>query len=146
MKSQITAVKAVDTCSNYSWDISIKNMFKPHIETLFSYELPEECSLRKGEYFSFIDKEYTGNIEEFRESFRWSNAYLWLVSVLRENEGCIYFGALSEKLHNVMVSDPKPYRRDVKNMLSNLLSLIDQLQMEEIVVDRPNYSQRIRLK
>ena len=57
----------------------------------------------------------------------------------------MYFGALSEKLHNALVSDPKPYRRDVKQMLTNLLSLCNQLGMEEIVIDRPNYSQRVKL-
>ena len=146
MKVQMQNAKASEACSTYSWDISIRNMFKPHIETFFSYELPEDFSLTKGEYFSFMDEEYTGDVEKLKESFRWSNAYLWLVSVLRENEGCLYFGALSEKLHDVVVSDPKPYRRDIKKMLSNLLSLIEFLQMEEIVVDRPNYSQRVRLK
>lgn len=38
-----------------------------------------------------------------------------------------------EKLHHVLVSDPKPFRRDVKQMLSNLLKLINELEMEEII-------------
>ena len=59
------------------------------------------------------------------------------------SNGCLYFGALSQKLHNTLVSDPKPYRRDVKQMLANLLGLIERLEMEEITVDRPNYSQRV---
>lgn len=101
--------------------------------------------MRKGEYFSFLDEKYDGDINKFREMVRWSNAYLWLLEILKRNEGCLYFGALSEKLHNALVSDPKPYRRDVKQMLTNLLSLCDQLGMEEIVIDRPNYSQRVKL-
>ena len=58
---------------------------------------------------------------------------------------CLYFGALTEKLHNALVEDPKPYRREVKELLSNLLSWVEELEMEEIVIDRPNYSQRIRI-
>lgn len=81
-----------------------------------------------------------------KETFRWSNAYLWLLNVLKENDGCMYFGAITEKLHNALVSDPKPYRRDVKQLLANLLSMIERLQMDEVIVDRPNYSQRVRLK
>ena len=146
MRSQIEATSVSGSGESHSWDTSITTMFTPHIETLFSYELPEDFSLTEGEYFSFMDETYSGDTEKLKESFRWSNAYLWLVSVLRENNGCLYFGALSEKLHNAMVSDPKPYRRDIKIMLSNLLSLIEVLQMEEIIVDRPNYSQRIQLK
>lgn len=86
-----------------------------------------------------------GNKKELKEIFRWSNAYLWLKETLKENDGCLYFGGITEKLHDVLVSDPKPFRRDVKQMLSNLLRLIDELEMEEIVIDRPNYSQRVRL-
>ena len=58
----------------------------------------------------------------------------------------MYFGELSARLHNVVVADPKPYRKDIKQMLANLLRLIEELEMEEIVIDRPNYSQRIRFR
>lgn len=30
-------------------------------------------------------------------------------------------------------------------MLANLLSIIEKLEMDEISIDRPNYSQRVRL-
>ena len=92
-----------------------------------------------------MDETFTGDINKFKNTFRWSNAYLWLMTILKENKGCLYFGALTEKLHNALVSDPKPYRRDVKNMLANLLALIVWLDMEEIMIDVPNYSQRVRL-
>lgn len=128
-----------------SWDSSITLMFEPHIDTLFSHELPEEFLLVEGEYFSFIDEVYRGDIKKFKESFRWSNVYLWLLSVLRDNNGCLYFGSITEKLHSALISDPKPYRRDVKQMLTNLLKLVEVLDMEEVVIDRPNYSQRVRL-
>lgn len=146
LKSQINAVGKNGQQEIYSWDASITTMFNPHIDTLFSYELPEDFNLRNGEYFSFLDETYIGDIIKFKELFRWSNAYLWLLTILKENKGCLYFGALAEKLHNILISDPKPYRRDVKQMLANLLSLIDKLDMEEIVIDRPNYSQRISLR
>lgn len=145
MREQLDAVKSPESKESHTWDTSITKMFNPHIDTLFSYELPEEFTLTKGEYFSFLDETFSGDIEKLKESFRWSNAYLWLLTTLQENEGCLYFGTLSEKLHNAVISDPKPYRRDVKNMLSNLLSLIEKLGMEDIIVDRPNYSQRARL-
>lgn len=145
MREQLNAVNSHESKESYTWDSSIMTMFNPHIDTLFSYELPEEFSLTNGEYFSFLDETFSGDIVKLKESFRWSNAYLWLLTTLQENEGCLYFGALSEKLHNAVISDPKPYRRDVKNMLSNLLSLIEKLQMDDIIIDRPNYSQRVRL-
>ena len=146
LKSQIDAVEVSRQNERRSWDASITTMFNPRIDTLFSYELPEDFTLRNGEYFSFLDEKYDGDIEKFKDSFRWSNAYLWLLTALKENGGCLFFGALTEKLHNTLISDPKPYRRDVKQMLANFLRLIDELDMEEIVIDRPNYSQRVSLK
>ena len=145
LQRQLDQIKSFEDGVNYKWDKSITAMFNPHIDTLFSYELPEDFILQEGEYFSFMDETFSGDFEKLKEAFRWSNAYLWLFTVLKENEGCLYYGALSEKLHNAMVSDPKPYRRDVKKMLSNLLLLIQELNMEEITIDRPNYSQRVRL-
>ncbi len=145
MKSQIDAVNLSGEQERHSWDTSITTMFNPHIDTLFSYELPEDFSLVKGEYFSFLDEIFEDDVEKFKEAFRWSNAYLWLLSVLKENNGCLYFGTLSEKLHNTLISDPKPYRRDVKQMLANLLELIEKLGMEDIIIDRPNFSQRVQL-
>lgn len=71
---------------------------------------------------------------------------MWLLDTLREHDGCMYFGELSSCLHKVVVSDPKPYRRDVKQMLANLLRLVQELEMEEIKIDRPNYSQRIIMR
>lgn len=145
MKTQIETVGSKDKTENYSWDASITTMFNPCIDTLFSYELPEDFTLSEGEYFSFLDVTYVGDIQKFKESFRWSNAYLWLLTTLKESEGSLYFGELSQKLHNALISDPKPYRRDVKLMLINLLDLIEKLEMEEVIIDRPNYSQRVRL-
>lgn len=145
MKEQIEKIPADGKKERYSWNINISKLFNPHVDTLFSYELPDAFVFEKGEYFSFLDTFYNGNLEEFKELFRWSNSYLWLLNLLKENNGCMYFGETSARLHSALITDPKPYRKDVKSMLANLLSLIEKLEMEEIVIDRPNYSQRIRL-
>ena len=145
MRKQVNDVKMPGSMESHSWDASITTLFNPHIDTLFSYEMPDDFKLENGEQFPFMDETFTGDTEKFKEAFRWSNAYLWLMTTLEENEGCMYFGSLTEKLHNAMISDPKPYRKDVKLMLANLLRLIEELEMEEIIIDRPNYSQRVRL-
>lgn len=145
LKTQIEAIHMAKKNERHSWDASIMTMFNPHIDTLFSYELPEDFTLNDGEYFSFLDETYCSDGEKFKETFRWCNAYLWLLTILKENEGCLYFGKLSQKLHDALISDPKPYRRDVKLMLTNLLMLVEKLEMEEVIIDKPNYSQRVRL-
>lgn len=58
----------------------------------------------------------------------------------------MYFGALTKALHDSVISDPKPYRREIKEMLVNLLAIIEQLGMDEVCIDVPNYSQRVRLQ
>lgn len=146
MKQQFDAVNKNEESISYRWDKAIMNLFKPCVETLFSYELPDEFELKKGEYFSFLDETFDGNKVKMKEIFSSSNCYLWLIDTLKNNNGCMYFGKLSESLHIAVVSDPKPYRKDIKIMLMNLLKLIKKLEIEEIIIDRPNYSQRIRLK
>lgn len=146
LKAQYQTISTYEQGKQYSWNQEIYELFTPKVKTLFSYELPEKDAFSVGEYMNFLDIIYSDDIETVKEVFRWSNAYLWLLSVLKQNDGCMYFGAIAEKLHSALVSDPKPYRRDVKELLANMLSMIEKLQMEEIVVDRPNYSQRVRLK
>lgn len=146
LKQQFDSVEKTENTEGHSWNNTIMKLFNPHIETLFSYELPEEFELKKGEYFQFLDETFDGNRGKLKETFRWSNAYLWLLDTLRSHDGCMFFGELSASLHNAVVSDPKPYRRDIKNMLSNLLKLIQVLEMEEVTIDKPNYSQRVKMK
>lgn len=130
-----------------SWSSAILDLFVPTISTLFSHELPESKDLpsQKGEYIQFLDCRFNGDLSELKEKFRWSNAYLWLLQVLRKNDCCMYFGQLAAELHNTLVSDPKPFRKDVKIRLSNLLGWCENLSMPEIKIDIPNHSQRIRL-
>ncbi|BDC97156.1 phospholipase D family protein [Treponema saccharophilum] len=130
-----------------SWSSAILDLFVPTISTLFSHELPESKELpsQKGEYIQFLDCRFNGDLSELKEKFRWCNAYMWLLQVLRKNDCCMYFGQLSAELHNTLVSDPKPFRKDVKIRLSNLLGWCENLSMPEIKIDIPNHSQRIRL-
>lgn len=131
--------------SQKTWSREISDLFRPKVDTLFSHELPEKDNYQEGQYVDFLDDCYW-NQDSLKDSFRWSNAYMWLLNSLEECGGCMYFGELSAKLHNALVTDPKPYRKDVKKMLANMLALITTLQMEEVIVDRPNYSQRVRLR
>jgi hypothetical protein len=70
----------------------------------------------------------------------------WLEHELNAVEdGQLYFGAITAKLHEALIDDPRPYRRDVKTLLANLLSWIKQYPECGLQVDRPGYSERVRL-
>lgn len=146
LKSQYRSMDDYQFGKQYAWNNEIKKLFNPKITTLFSHELPDKGEFSVGEYIAFLDVVHSGDTAILKDAFRWSNAYLWLLNALKENDGCLFFGAISEKLHNALVSDPKPYRKDVKQLLNNLLELIIYFEMDEVVVDRPNYSQRIKLR
>lgn len=151
MKNQYEKAKA-DKNQNpdkiFEWNNEIKNLFQPKVETLFSHELPEKpfSKYLRDEQIEFLNLPKSDDITKIKNEFVFSNCYCWLVSTLKENGGCLYFGELSQKLHNSIVSDPKPYRKDVKMLLANLLDWIQELKTENVIIDRPNYSQRIRLR
>jgi hypothetical protein len=70
----------------------------------------------------------------------------WLTRELSAVEdGQLYFGAIAAKLHEALIDDPRPYRRDVKTLLVNLLSWIKLYPECGLQVDRPGYSERVRL-
>ena len=65
---------------------------------------------------------------------------------MSDNEKEMYFGKITEKLHEILVNDPRPYRKEVKELLANLLQWIQDLGIDEVLVDRPNHSQRVRVQ
>lgn len=84
------------------------------------------------------------SLDMISRNFLLSRPYLWLIERLKEHDGELYFGKLSELLHNDLFDDPRPYRRDIKQLLSNLLGWISSLNITDVSIDQPNHSQRIR--
>lgn len=60
------------------------------------------------------------SLEHLQTEFLSSIAGRWLIKTVRENEG-INFGGLTAILHDALLNDPKPYRRDVKTLLATLI-------------------------
>lgn len=77
-----------------------------------------------------------------RNVFRISPGYTWLLNTL--SDGAVYFGTITAKLHNDLRDEPKPYRSEIKERLAALLQWSHTLFPEQIVIDRPSHSQRIR--
>jgi len=57
----------------------------------------------------------------------------------------LYFGAVSAALHEALIDDPRPYRRDVKTLVVHLLAWLKAVPGCGMQVDRPNHSERLRL-
>jgi hypothetical protein len=76
--------------------------------------------------------------------FKSLKVHHWLVRILKQAAGEMYFGEATEQLHRALLDDPAAYRGDVKVMLQTLLSWYELLPECGIVIDRPGHSQRIR--
>ena len=81
-----------------------------------------------------------------KDTFNELHVYKWLIESLQKQENkSLYFGELAKKIHDVLYDDPKPYRREVKDLQQNLYTFIEGLKINEIEITRPNYSQKIKL-
>ena len=130
------------------WDESILRLFDTKIDVLFTYDFPNCDSLNnlKLDSLDFLGVLPGWTIATLKKAFMKCNVYRWLKSVLEQKEDHeIYFGELSALIHDVIINDPKPYRKEVKELQSNLLNWITELGIDEIKIDRPKHSQRIKL-
>jgi hypothetical protein len=148
MMKQVEKIDLKMSNKNYkeiTWEDDILSHFTEDVQFIWSTELIFSNSpLNMNEH----DMELLGiradnlyDIELIRSKFKTCKAYKWLKSVVKTE---MYFGELTEKLHSSLIDDPTPYRKDVKKLLSNLLNWIIELSINEFIIDRPNYSQRVR--
>ena len=86
------------------------------------------------------------SLDDIRDRFLESRAWRWLEArLLGAPAREMYFGELSARLHDLLLDDPRPYRKEVKNLVSNLLDWAVSLAPARAVLDRPAHSQRLRL-
>ena len=144
MIDQLKALDLNTKGKNGDWNKSILNLLEPKVYSLWTTEMFFSSSpLNIDEHDkSLLGISNTDSLADIKTKFKYSKTYLWLkTSIINE----IYFGELTAKLHNSLLDDPTPYRKDVKTLLSNLLNWVDELNIEDIVIDRPNHSQRIKV-
>lgn len=148
MKSTIETYDKLKEPRSIKWPTEINRLKKLDFSVLFVEDFPNvnsPCIMDKSEY-NFLGDVSELSLTEIRDIFSETKCYLWLKDVLTKHENHeLYFGEASVLLHNVLLNDPKPYRKEVKELLGNLLRWIEILKCEEICVDRPNHSQRIRV-
>lgn len=133
---------------DYKWSENIVSKFLPDIKVLFTYDFPIYRNYKeyKGKSIEFLDLKESWQEEEVRNAFLISKSYIWLKRLVSDNGREMYFGEITEKLHEILVNDPRPYRKEVKELLANLLQWIQDLGIEGIMVDRPSHSQRVRVR
>lgn len=95
----------------------------------------------------FLNTNDITDLKVLRKHMENTKCYIWLKELVKNSEKKeMYFGAVTAQLHNVLLDEPKPYRKDVKTLLANLLNWISVLQCVDFIIDRPQHSQRISLR
>ena len=133
--------------SNVSWPNSITELFVPDYSLLFVEDFPPcpHPNDLSADNLAFLNLSASATAEMIHCAFENSKSVRWLYSLIKSQPSQeIYFGAITAALHDVLLNEPKPYRRAVKELLSNLLNWIVDLDVLELQVDRPGYSQRVR--
>lgn len=69
--------------------------------------------------------------------------YAWMCCMLGRANG-LYYGELTKKLHDAVLDDPKPYRVEIKNLLSVMFAWAEFLD-SRFKVSRPNHSQYLEV-
>lgn len=138
-----------ETDAPREWSDNIMRRVKLNTSVLFTYDFPvfKIPDFNDLSCFGFLEMETIPTAIEAKEAFLHSKAFLWLYDVVnKSSDKTCYFGELTAKLHNVLMNDPRPYRKEVKDLLGNLLGWIGELRIDKIIIDSPSHSQRIRVR
>ena len=136
------------------YSTTVKALWQPSVTGLWVRDLfwsSEPNNISSAQVDSLHDAELLGVLPDQGRSsididhFRSLSSVVWLIQELTENGGELYFGSITNRLHHVLLEDPKPYRKDVKALTINLLTWCALTLPETFHIDVPHFSQRIRL-
>ena len=131
------------TVEKTNWSNELQILFNNNEIKIWSNELlfsesPKNLDAHD-KFLLKINNNITNN--ELKIKFKDSKIYKWLLNNI---DDFYFFGQLSKKLQNDLLDNDIIYKKDVKVLLRNLFNWIEELNMEDFKIDRPNYSQRIR--
>ena len=85
------------------------------------------------------------SLETIKLNFVNLDLYKWFIKQIKNKDNKSFsFGELSALIHNSLFDDPKPYRKEIKNLQANFIKFLEILKFENIKIERPKYSQIIR--
>jgi len=104
----------------------------------------KEFKLKERKIECLMSEDFPTELTDIIELYN-LKSYKWLVAFLRNKESReSYFGEITKNIHEVFVKDPRPFRKDIKQHLVDLLDCIKRLKIKEIEITRPNYSECIK--
>lgn len=117
------------------------------------FNSPTNFLKKEGEY---IDHDYSllnysaeddcPDHSSLSKRIRLTSFWKWLLDLLNNSENeYVRFGELTAKLHNSLLDDPRPYRKTVKNFVSNIFEWVRYLNPEEIGIKKFNHTESLFL-
>lgn len=145
MKEQLKDIDRDSDFRKMVWHQDILSFSEKRVDLLWTSELffsstPFDMYSRDMMLLG-LQRSQLNDLELIKQKFKGSKAYRWLSSTVDSE---LYFGQLTKRLHESLIDNPTPYRKEVKQLLSNLLNWIQELKIQEFVIDQPNYSQRVK--
>lgn len=129
MSDFINEVSVNNSNEQLNWPDSILN----EVRDLYCSDFPLGLS---------ADKDRWGSSTKIESSI----AYKWLLRAVTENGGSASFGYLSSDLHSAVFDDPAPYRREIKELLNNLLQFVEKYGCSDVLITKPNRSTVVFLR
>jgi len=136
----------------YKWPSSIKNLLEQKVDYLWVDELlftspnsNNDDDIKHDLDLLGLDKLDT-DIDLLRDKFKKLKIVKWLESqLLKEESKSLRFGKISSLLHDALLNNPKPYRKEVKDFQVNIFNWIKYLDLNELKIEKHNRSESIHL-
>ncbi len=127
------------------WPRDIKECIKPVVNSIWIdecfYSSPEEFYSGRLIDQSEHDKGLFGVQKPTAEVLKKTRMVKWLDQIIHQSDKKnLTFGYLSKRLHDAIIPDPKPYRKDVKVFLKNLFEWVQEFNLYEIERHRTTIS------
>jgi len=134
------------------WPPSIKHLLEQEVDYLWVDELLFTSPNSKNNDDIKHDLSLLGvdgldiDVDLLRAKFTELRIVKWIKNqLLKEESKSLRFGAISSRLHDALLNDPKPYRKEVKDFQVNLFNWIKYLELTEFRFEKYNRSESIYL-
>lgn len=133
MKEEVIESSSDAISVDGGWSSDVRSCFITIADKLW---VSECLSAGPNDYFSYpgslVDSHIWGSIAPNLETFKDSRIFKWLEQQLMDSKVNLRFGDLTARLHNSLINDPRPYRREVKDYLKILLQWIEYFKIYKI--------------
>ena len=130
MKAHIESLDKLKEEKTINWPTEIKNCMTPLVDSLWVDECfhcsPEEFFSDKTNESIEHDRKMLGSNKPELELIKQAKMMKWLEHVInRSDKEHLTFGFITKKLHDAIITDPKPYRKDIKLFVRIIINWVE---------------------